>query len=233
MIPSFSDYSEDALSKLLWQYDNSPNLRGLVNSTTTQLDSTQMDTLGIVQSFNVSTATGALLDLIGKIVGETRLGRTDDDYRDAIRFRTILNTSNGTPTRILEAIATTTSATKTRIWEHYPVSAIYYTNGSVAPQNLSNVIQEASPVTSGRVFIFSDPNENTFIPAELFLTSSDLVTHNNDLIVTHDDDIIEVFRQDAISENVTRGYLSEFTYGEGSGSQKDTPDGLGILCEII
>lgn len=43
----------------------------------------------------VSTATGVQLDLLGRIVGQLRLGQNDDDYRRFIRARIATNRSGG------------------------------------------------------------------------------------------------------------------------------------------
>jgi hypothetical protein len=44
----------------------------------------------------VDTAVGAQLDIIGRIVGQSRDGLSDDDYRRYIRARVAVNNSNGT-----------------------------------------------------------------------------------------------------------------------------------------
>jgi hypothetical protein len=44
----------------------------------------------------VDTATDAQLDIIGRIVGQARLGLADDDYRRYIRARIAANNSTGT-----------------------------------------------------------------------------------------------------------------------------------------
>jgi hypothetical protein len=43
----------------------------------------------------VSTATGVQLDLLGRVVGQLRLGLVDDDYRRYIRARIATNRSGG------------------------------------------------------------------------------------------------------------------------------------------
>jgi len=233
MIPSFIDYAQDAIDKLLWQYRDSTNVKAFLEVTGTQLNFTQDDTFSIVENFNIENATGSVLDLVGKIVGESRGGRDDDNYRNAIIFRVVFNTSQGTPNRILEALLLATGATKVNIWEHYPVSAIFYTNGSEFPQGLASAIQNACPATCNGSLIIQDPNEDTFIPSELGIASDILVTQDDDEIVTQNNDEISVTSLVNTSPQISRGYLSEFTYGEGSGSEKDTRDGYGIFAEVL
>ena len=45
----------------------------------------------------LDNAVGAQLDGLGDLVGEDRLGRGDDDYRNAIRVRIFQNAASGTP----------------------------------------------------------------------------------------------------------------------------------------
>jgi hypothetical protein len=47
-------------------------------------------------AFDPATATGFRLDYIGRIVGERRSDRSDEDFRAAIAVRQLINRSNGT-----------------------------------------------------------------------------------------------------------------------------------------
>jgi hypothetical protein len=56
----------------------------------------------LFNAFDPDTAVGHQLDLIGKLIGEGRLARTDDDYRAAIRVRVLVNSSDGQPEQLIE-----------------------------------------------------------------------------------------------------------------------------------
>lgn len=228
------DYTQFALSRLLIQYKDSVNLQELLTSIAEQLVSPQTDIIDIVNNFNIDDAAGELLDFVGKIVGSRRRSRDDSEFRDAIKLRILFNTSNGTPDRILEALATATNASKVRIWEHYPLSCTYYTNGTLSPRNLPEAIQSASPATCNNVVIYIDPNEDTFIPSEIDIEAMILIDQDDNEFVTDRDDEIEVLNLSSLfNEYPNRNLLSEYTYGEGSGTQKDTKDGLGLFVELL
>ncbi len=53
---------------------------------------------------NLDSALGVQLDQLGLLVGETRKGRNDDDYRLAIKLRIAINTSNGTVEDVIKVI---------------------------------------------------------------------------------------------------------------------------------
>jgi hypothetical protein len=52
----------------------------------------------------LDVATGAQLDIIGRIVGQDRGGLSDDDFRRYCRARIVTHRSNGTPPEILSII---------------------------------------------------------------------------------------------------------------------------------
>jgi hypothetical protein len=103
--PSYtSDHGAQALAKLAEQYKNKVKLAGLLGAYTAQQqaceDVIDGPTAGIITQFTVATATGAVLDLIGKLVGQPRNGLGDDDYRLWIKARIIANLSSGDPESI-------------------------------------------------------------------------------------------------------------------------------------
>lgn len=233
MIPVKLQYTDDSIEKLLWQYRDSSNLQGLLQSLTDQLLLVQDDAFEIVENFSVEDAEGYLLDLVGKLVGENRNGRDDDEFRGGIILKTLLNTSNGTPNRILESLALATNATRVRLWEHYPLGITYYTNGDRQIPNLSEAIKSISPVTVSTVIIFVDPENDSFTPAEIDVQDAILIDHEQNVFVTQDFDEILVKNlvpDTGLDEELT--WLSEYTYGIPNGTESGIEDGYGILAEI-
>lgn len=161
------DHSEKALSRQLWQFKESPNFSKLLNIYALESQEVEDTLQDLLYNRSVFTATGINLDIVGNLVGETRKGRPDDpDYRQAILRRIARNTSDATPEIIMGIILSMTQATKTCIWEYYPVNACYLTNGSKL-SDIENAVQEASPATSGNVSILSVNNRNTCYPPDI------------------------------------------------------------------
>ena len=79
---------------------------------------------------------GDQLDIWGEIVGEERGGRGDADYRTAIDFRIVLNTSGGEPETLISALRFFTQPTVSTYIEAYPASVRLYSDGPVVPYNL-------------------------------------------------------------------------------------------------
>jgi hypothetical protein len=91
-----TDHVGGALALLIAQYQDSPLLRGLIGSYVHQIQDVEHGLVQIYQNaLSIETAIGVQLDLIGRVVREARDGRTDDDYRRALRVRVLVNKSQG------------------------------------------------------------------------------------------------------------------------------------------
>lgn len=126
------------------QYDNSPILQKLLEIFLSQVQeledaNVELDTY----STDITLAYGYQLDIIGKLIGVQRKGRTDEQYRDAIYFQISINIGSGTPEDCIQYLSSVTKATDVKYWEHYPACIILETNGtnttSAIPQALDNV----------------------------------------------------------------------------------------------
>lgn len=113
----------------------------------------------------ISTAIGAQLDLIGKIVDMPRNGLSDEAYRTMLYFKAALNNSEGTPNEILSSVKIVTQADSTRLWEHYPACVYVYTDGD----NMTSVpemIKNTTPAGVTGSFILHDSLGQCFTPTE-------------------------------------------------------------------
>jgi hypothetical protein len=70
----------------------------------------------------VDYAFGASLDMLGRVVGEARLGRADPGYRVRIRARIAINQSFGTIPDLLLVLRILNPELTPRIVEHYPAA---------------------------------------------------------------------------------------------------------------
>lgn len=184
------DYSALALSRLTGQFENSPKLRGLVSAMVSALTELEAVADDLKSKRWIDTADGVQLDGCGAIVGEVRRGRTDDEYRLAIKYRVFANTSRGTPSDLIKGLRFLTAPTDCQIVEMYPAGAMLFTDGlfvspqiqgeiqSIAPAGISDVAVAVSygakPMRFGRAFGVG----------ELFVNDEYLTTNGDDLQVT-------------------------------------------------
>lgn len=143
------------------QYSNSERLKTFLSIFLSQVQELEDANIDLDNySTDISLAFGYQLDIIGKLVGAYREGRSDEEYRDHILFRISVNTGNGTPEDVIQYVASVTKATKVRYYEHYPASAVLETDGSSLlgsiPENTKNTMPAG--VSLGGVIVINDPN---------------------------------------------------------------------------
>lgn len=112
-------------------------------------------------AFDINTAAGAQLDLIGEWLGEPRLGQTDDEYRDSLYFKIATNTAAGTAEFIIETILRITDASFVRIDELFPAKMHVQTDATDVP---SNAVRQAKKIVAAGVgFEWVNSNGNPFV----------------------------------------------------------------------
>lgn len=143
-----TDHVARGLSLLITQFrrtrpENSlPNPNNMINILTPFLQQVQLveymesdlDTLRWLD-----TAVGVQLDGLGEILQLPRNGRTDFDYRIALKFQVYINRSSGEPEVIIAFVKDFTNATKVRLQEAYPAGLFIFTDGTTVLTNFNLV----------------------------------------------------------------------------------------------
>jgi hypothetical protein len=99
------DLLAEAESRFLEQLKDKDNFLKLVEVFTEAIQEVHDVLLDMLDLLNIDTQEGDQLDGIGSIVGEERLGRTDADYRIALKARIRINVSRGTIEDIYSLLA--------------------------------------------------------------------------------------------------------------------------------
>ena len=77
----------------------------------------------VLSALSVGAATGDLLNTLGKLVGEPRLGRVDADYQAAIRLRIRVNRSKGRAADVIDVgVLASTNGSVPNYLEYYPAA---------------------------------------------------------------------------------------------------------------
>lgn len=139
------DYAETAVSRLANQFAGSTKLQAIVRAMCEPLNNVELFASELKNNRWIDTAIGKQLDGCGEIVGEKRQGRSDADYRNAIKFRVFVNTSQGTPSDLIKGLRLLTDPTDIQYIEQYPATAIMFTDGVSVPENIQSVIQSLAP----------------------------------------------------------------------------------------
>lgn len=180
------DYVSVALSRLTNQFENSPRLLALVAAMVAPIQTLEGVANDIRAKRWIDTAEGKQLDGAGYIVGEPRLGRDDDTYREAIKFRIFVNTSNATPQDLIRGLSFLTKPDDIQYIEQYPATAMLFTNGPIISPMIQEVMQSLAPAAISDVPVMvSYSRKSPFRfgrespPSELFVNAdADYLTGN-------------------------------------------------------
>lgn len=109
MSEPITDYTARLLHYMMGQYKRLPHMEGVVRSSALHADALE-EALREIGQINLATATGATLDMIGRVFLVDRpYGMPDEDYRQLIRAA-IGSQLSGTPEELISALISTYSA---------------------------------------------------------------------------------------------------------------------------
>jgi hypothetical protein len=95
------DHAGEAERRLLSQFDDAAKLHALVRALVSPLQALEQDAFEVLTCFDVETAAGAQLDIVGGFVGVLRDSKMDIAYRAYIKAKILANASDGTAETIL------------------------------------------------------------------------------------------------------------------------------------
>lgn len=113
-----SQLVEDALALFSGQFRDSQKINDFMRCFLRPLDELMSTADDLIENRWIDTAEGKQLDELGAIVGMDRQGRTDEKYREAIRFQIFINLSKSEPETMIKAVKVLTNANLVRFWEH-------------------------------------------------------------------------------------------------------------------
>ncbi len=91
-----TQHVNQALGLLVQQFKDKPRVAAFLRALMNQIQKLETVLIELYSERALDTAVGVQLDGIGEIIGEDRLGRSDDAYRIGLRGRIRLNLASGT-----------------------------------------------------------------------------------------------------------------------------------------
>jgi hypothetical protein len=135
----------DAQGRLPEQFKNAGNLKNLIAAFAESTQDYEDLVFPLFDLLDIDTMVGVQLDGIGSIVNEPRQGRSDAEYREAIRVRISLNVSSGEPETVIWLFKTLTDPTgPIDYFEDYPAGYVIFGDGDQFPELLA-AMEAASP----------------------------------------------------------------------------------------
>ena len=108
-----TNHEARALATLPSQWRDSPKVRALVAILARRSQHLEDTAWDLYSKRGVETAEGVQLDILGKLVGQRRLGLSDGDYRRLISVRILANRAGGRADVIAQVVAGVVQATVT------------------------------------------------------------------------------------------------------------------------
>lgn len=164
-IPNRIYHKDQAVSRLLDVFKK-PNIEAMVRLYAEQLDDIESLLYILLNIYDIDTMTGVQLETIGEIVGQSKQGVSDEDYRKLLRFKIGVNNSEGTIPYLLDLIKVTTESTISSYIPLYPAGYHMSFNGDYIPINFLDTFTSASPVCVNFGLIH-DKDDSGWIPSEL------------------------------------------------------------------
>ena len=142
-----TNHIEEMLLQRLEEFKKKVRFTAILEIFGQQIQELETVAFQVLEETNdIDIAVGAQLDGIGDIVGEDRAGRTDTDYRLAIRARIQLNSSRGTIEDLISLVAAVLAGATSQVIEYFPAGfALLVTSAvpsGIDPAIAGNVIRE-------------------------------------------------------------------------------------------
>jgi hypothetical protein len=163
------DHVTAGLALLITQYKDKPNLAAVISSYLTQaqeIEDMLFDILAIIES--PWTQVGEQLDLIGRVVGQAREGRSDADYVPWLQARLLVNRSSGVSSDFFSVAALVAPAATRAYSEWFPAAFLFELHPLTDAALIAQILGEMRPAgVNGQLLYYADAAETfTFADAD-------------------------------------------------------------------
>lgn len=159
MIPVRNDkHVTEAKAKFTSMFRDRRVISALIQSFVKPLQTLENVLWDVINKRNLENATGKLLDILGALVGQPRDGRSDDEYREAIRLRILILRSTGRIPDLLKIIET---AAPGSAYRDTPPACFEVVTSSTGPayKALVDAMRDAKPLGVGANMLYTaDPS---------------------------------------------------------------------------
>jgi hypothetical protein len=166
------DHCADGLALLLEQFKDKPRLAAVLCAFLQQIQELDAAAWQLLTERSIDAGVGAQLDVIGRIVGEPREGRSDTDYRPFLRARILVNRSSGLTEEILTIVRVVLGDVPIALREEFPAAFTVRVADALAisPSTLISLLQQAKAAGVRVLLEYSlvpDERAFTFAPGSL------------------------------------------------------------------
>lgn len=182
-ITKITDHEQQALDRLPSQYFEKLRIVAVQNALSRQIQDLEDAQFDLLRNRALPTAVGVQLTLLGEMLGESRNGRNDDDYRVAIGVRIQRNLSQGEGNRILDIMKALADADDVELFEIFPAHIKVQLNGTIP--NDDDIVQALLEIKAAGVgFDLIEYTDRPFAFSRVDESGSDGATDGTGLIFT-------------------------------------------------
>lgn len=156
------DFQEHAESLILPQFKNSPRLKEFVKALISPAQQSLDGVNQINSAYDLRTAVGQQLDVLGTLLNTPRNNRYDEDYRAVLKGRILVNNATGSASNFISLLKLALGDIQFQVIEQFPatVRVFIYSPQNVIDEQLVNDI-----VPIGVQGIFS---QNPYVDKTIF-----------------------------------------------------------------
>lgn len=162
MIDIISDHAARMKQLLPAQFVGLENWEKFIDALAVSIQAVENDIHDMFTSMSLSGATGVQLDKLGEILGETRKGRTDEEYRAFLSIRVKINISRGEPETLISVLSAITDSSYVILTEVYPARIEMFFSGMTIPDNLVSNMNLIKPA-GVEIALYSNGGETPFV----------------------------------------------------------------------
>lgn len=214
------DHVSDGVAQLPSQWGNSQIVKGVLTSWLRPLNTFEENLINVRDGFNIFTATGKQLDIIGTYFSILRLGMSDDEYRG--RILGIISTGNGSGTlnQLIDLFKSISGGSSISTWGHYPLSfTMLSTGGRYGSSVDATIINSAKAAGVELAGLLYDPYSYCWKGSELNGEEFQLVDNLGNDIVDELGNKITVISttEDVTGGSVINSFVDELDDGDLEG----------------
>jgi hypothetical protein len=202
-----TNFSVNAKARLMEQDKGRLRVPELINAFASEIQEVENAMSDVYTKCGIYTANNTQLDVVGAIVGEARVGRSDEVYRIAIIARIKLNIGAGEPNTIIDAIKQWMNPTVVDFSEPYPAYFSVFIQSSINISSIASLVKEISPAGVGSTVSTMPDGLIPLIVAEVRGTPADFDIQANPLPAALDQYAVSVTDTLEISDMEAQGFL--------------------------
>jgi hypothetical protein len=207
-IEIINNHIEQAKDRFVEQYKSTYYFNSLIESIIQPIQTLENETFNVYTKRWIKTAEGQQLDNLGKIIGEPRLGRSDEAYRSALIIKVYINTAFGQPESIINVIQEIYNADSVEYQQGQPASFQLHIISNSTINNINELVNSLIPA-GVKCSIITQSSDNTgFILGanNVLSTSNYSINSNNDTLDTGSGNLLEVSNYSSGALNQNNGF---------------------------